>query len=181
MKIISIQTATCTLRNLQERDTASIATLANNPAIVQNLRDYFPYPYTLQHAIDFVRMEMARTMPMNLAIVVNGEAVGVIGISPLSDVYRYGADFGYWLGQPYWGKGIMTAAAKAMVNYVFQNFPLTRLQGSVFDFNEGSMKVLLNAGFQLECIARDAVFKNGRQYHEHRFALLKKDWMEKKA
>ena len=181
MKIISIQTATCTLRNLQERDTASIATLANNPAIVQNLRDYFPYPYTLQHAIDFVRMEMARPMPMNLAIEVNGQAVGVIGISPLSDVYRYGAYFGYWLGQPYWGKGIMTAAAKAMVNYVFQNFPLTRLQGSVFDFNEGSMKVLLNAGFQLECIARDAVFKNGRQYHEHRFALLKKDWMENKA
>jgi RimJ/RimL family protein N-acetyltransferase len=178
MKIISIQTTTCTLRNLQERDAASFATLANNPNIAQNLRDYFPYPYTMQHAIDFIRMEMARPMPMNLAIEVNGEAVGAIGISPLSDVYRYGADFGYWLGQPYWGKGIMTQAAKAMVNYVFHNFPLTRLQGSVFDFNEGSMKVLHNAGFQLECIARDAVFKNGRQCNEHRFALLKNDWMK---
>ena len=181
MKIISIQTPACTLRNLEESDTASIALLANNAAVAQNLRDYFPYPYTLQHAIDFVRMERARAVPMNLAIEVNGNAVGVIGISPLNDVYRYSADFGYWLGQPYWGKGIMKAAAQAMVNYVFHHFPLTRLQGSVFDFNQASMKVLLHAGFQQECIARDAVFKNGHQYDEYRFALLKKNWMAKQA
>lgn len=178
MKIVRIQTTHCLLRNLEQRDTPSIATLANNPAIFANVRDYFPFPYELRHAIDFVQMEQFRTLPMNLAIEVDGEAVGVIGIQPLKDVYRYSADFGYWLGQPYWGKGIMTSAAKAMVRYVFENFPITRLQSSVFEYNIASMQVLEKAGFLPECIAQQAVYKNGKHYNEHRFYLLQSQWMQ---
>jgi RimJ/RimL family protein N-acetyltransferase len=171
--MVNIDAGICQLRNLMPQDAESMARYANNKNIWNNVRDYFPKPYLLQDAEAFIHEAGKQQPPNNLAIVYQNECVGVIGFYPMRDVYRLCADFGYWLGEPFWGKGIMSAAAPAMIDYIFSNFDIVRLQSSVFDFNAASMRVLEKAGFVLENIAIKGAVKNGRLIDEHRFFLLK--------
>lgn len=80
---------------------------ANNQNIARNLRNIFPYPYTEEDAVRFI--EFCQTQDLqktrNLAIVIDGQAVGGIGITVGSDIYEKSAELGYWLGEDYWGKG----------------------------------------------------------------------------
>jgi RimJ/RimL family protein N-acetyltransferase len=137
------------------------------------VRDYFPHPYTLEDAESFIGDARKELPPKNLAIVFQEECVGVIGFYPMNDVYRLCADFGYWLGEPFWGKGIMCAAVPAMTSYIFSQFDIVRLQSSVFPFNPGSMRVLEKSGFLLESVAHKAAIKNGVIIDEKRYYLLK--------
>ena len=57
--------------------------------------------------------------PSNLAIEVGGEADGAIGYVAGIDVERYSAEIGYWLGETYWGRGIVTEALVLVTDYVF--------------------------------------------------------------
>ncbi|MCU0334760.1 MAG: GNAT family N-acetyltransferase [Chitinophagaceae bacterium] len=163
----------CQLRPLHSMDAVPMTQLAHNRAIWDHVRDYFPHPYQLEHATQFIEMVNAQQPPQNLAIEYQRQFAGVVGFFPLQDVYHQTADFGYWLGEPFWGKGIATAAVAAMVPYIFEHFGIVRLQSGVFHFNPASMRVLEKNGFQLDCIARCAVTKNGRIGHEHRYSLLK--------
>jgi len=178
--MINIDCGICHLRNLLPLDASSMVRYANNPNIWNNVRDYFPQPYQLQDANNFILEASKKNPPNNLAIIYQNECVGVIGFYPMQDVYRLCADFGYWLAEPYWGKGIMSAAAHAMIAYIFSNFETVRLQSSVFAFNSASMRVLEKAGFELEYIAKQGAIKNGQLVDEYRYVLLKKGLVDQK-
>lgn len=57
------------------------------------------------------------------------------------DIERCLAEVGYWLGQKYWGRGILTVALKAFTRYAFSEFELTRLYAVPFLRNPASIKV----------------------------------------
>ena len=103
-------------RRWREADAASIARYADNAKIAANLRDVFPCPYAPQDAATFVEscIRQEGRGQMCRAIEVDGEAAGSIGLFLGSDVYRRSAELGYWLGEPFWGRGIMTAAVETM-------------------------------------------------------------------
>src|SRR5512145_390027 len=96
----------CTLRKFTLKDTSSLAHNANNRKVADFLRDVFPFPYTESDAHFYIENIASDSRNLILAIDVDGEAVGSIGIHPQSDVYRRNAELGYWLGETYWGKGI---------------------------------------------------------------------------
>ena len=100
----------CTLRRWAKSDVASLVRHANNLNVAKHLRDRFPHPYTRTHAFAFLTHAAASDAPANFAIVVGGEAVGGIGYVRGSDVERYSAEVGYWLGEEFWGRGIATEA-----------------------------------------------------------------------
>ena len=105
---------------------------------------------------------MAQTVPeTNFAIDVDGQAVGGIGVMLHSDVERCSAEIGYWLGEEYWGLGIMTEALNAVAEYSFREFVLTRIYAVPFAGNISSCRVLEKAGFVLEGILRRSAIKNG--------------------
>ena len=170
MKIICSQFI---LRELQKSDAPGLATYANNFNIFINLRDYFPHPYSIEDAIDFINRNLEISPPQNFCIDYNNECIGMIGILPLNDVYRRSAEIGYWLGEPFWGKGIMTEATKSISGWAFQNFDIVRLQAGIFQWNKASMRVMEKAGFKLEGIFQQSIFKNAQLIDEHRYALLK--------
>ncbi len=172
-RVVNIECHGVMLHSLEQQDAASIAKHANNRRIWDNLRDYFPYPYTEALARMFINDCQNIQPHHNLGIFYNNECIGVIGIAPLKDVYRMSADFGYWIGESFWGKGIMSKVIPPMVEYVFQNFQFVRLQSSVFQYNKASMRVLEKSGFTLECVAKKAVIKNGALVDEHRYYFLK--------
>jgi RimJ/RimL family protein N-acetyltransferase len=171
-----IQLKKAILRPWQASDAEALARHANNPRIASNLRDGFPYPYTLSDAKKWLAMVADKSQNVVLAIEVEGEAAGGIGLHMLKDVYRYNGEIGYWLSQEHWQKGIVTEAVAAMVEYAFTQTSLLRLFACIFENNPASMRVLAKNGFTLEAIHRKAVMKEGILMDEHLYSLLKENW-----
>jgi len=172
-----MNTPNFTLREWRLSDVTSLAENANNINIWNNVRDYFPYPYSEEDGKRFIEMVLIKPKPtVDFAIVVDEKAVGGIGIVLKNDVERIGAEIGYWLGEIYWNKGIMTKAIKEMVEYVFLHFPLKKIFSPVFDFNIASQKALQKAGFEREAILKQASIKNNKIIDLHYYSLLKRQW-----
>jgi RimJ/RimL family protein N-acetyltransferase len=150
------------IRSWRTGDEPSLARHANSRNVWLNVRDRFPHPYTLEHAKEWVAMASAAEPETQFAIEVNGEAAGGIGLFLQQDVERYSAEIGYWLGEQYWGRGIVTAAVRRFTEYGFETFGLCRIYASVFAWNQASARVLEKAGYELEGRLRQASVKDGR-------------------
>ena len=161
------------IRPLKAQDRESLAKYANNYQIARNLRDRFPHPYTVVDAEWFIDFCQQPPAPPSYGIIKAGECIGVIGFIPQEDVYRKNAEFGYWVGEPFWGQGIATLAAQKMTRFIFDNFEITRLFAGVFEYNPASRKVLEKAGFTLDCIFQKSIFKENQYWNEYRYSLLK--------
>jgi [ribosomal protein S5]-alanine N-acetyltransferase len=151
-----------TIRNWRAGDEASLVHHANNRKIWRNLRDRFPYPYKLEDALWWIDFANSENPVVSFAIAVDGEAVGGIGLLLRDDIYRLSAEIGYWLGEKYWGRGIVSEAVRGFSNYAFANFEIYRLYAEVFEWNPASMRVLEKAGFQMEGRLRKCVIKDGQ-------------------
>ncbi|WP_245826350.1 GNAT family N-acetyltransferase [Spirosoma rigui] len=171
--LTTFQLSTGRLRPWREGDEESLSHHASNRHIWNNVRDFFPYPYTPRDAHSWVRSNKSYQQPNNLAIEIDGQAVGNVGFTVKDDIYRFNAEIGYWLSEDYWGRGIMTEALQVMTDYIFKNFQVNRLFACVLEGNIGSMRVLEAAGYQREAILRKAAIKNNQYLDEHIFALLR--------
>jgi RimJ/RimL family protein N-acetyltransferase len=114
--------------------------------------------------------------PTGLAIAVGEEAVGSIGVMLHPDVERVSAELGYWLAEPFWGRGITTAAVRAMTAYALATFPLTRIYAVPFASNLASGRVLEKAGYRLEARMRRSAIKDGRVVDQLLYAVTDEDW-----
>ncbi len=161
-----------TLRAWRETDLASLVRYADNPRIAQFLTNAFPHPYTEADGREFLKMTVGN--PGLRAIEMDGEAVGSIGVFPQTDIHQRNAEMGYWLAEPFWGRGIMTRAVREMAAYGFATFSdVTRIFARPFSTNPASQRVLEKAGFTLEARLRDALYKNGAYMDELIFAIRK--------
>jgi ribosomal-protein-alanine N-acetyltransferase len=152
----------CIVRDWAADDLDSLVRHANNRKIWIQLRDRFPYPYTEAAARGFLAY-VANSEPKTVwAIEVDGAAAGGIGIVPLSDVERVSAEIGYWLGEPFWNRGIVTEALRAVTAETLKEFDLLRLFALPFADNPGSIRVLEKAGYALEGRLRQSAIKDGR-------------------
>ena len=125
------------------------------------VRDLFPHPYTIQDAHQFLQRAMNEQLDMKFCIDVEG-AAGAIGVHPGDDIHRYTATIGYWLGEQFWGRGIMTEVVTAVTDLYFGNFPVRRISAEVFSSNPASARVLEKAGFAFEGRLKNNVIKDGQ-------------------
>ena len=102
------------LRPWRQADKASLVANANNRAIWRNMRDIFPHPYTAADAAVWLGYAAERGPEGTYAIEIAGEAVGGVGLTFGKDIERLSAEIGYWLGERYWGRGVMTVAVRAV-------------------------------------------------------------------
>ena len=151
------------LRPWRRSDIPSLVRYGNNRKIWLNLRDIFPHPYTQADAERWIGMcESSHDWSAtHLAIEVKGEAVGSIGYRLLDDITCKTAVIGYWLGEPFWGRGIATTALKQTTELAFEDFPLERIEVTVFEWNPASARVLEKAGYVFEARLRRSIFKDG--------------------
>jgi len=153
---------TLSLRPWNNSDAGSIVKYANNKAIADNLRDGFPYPYTRKDALRFLEMAVSNDPhALLLAIDARGEAVGSVGAFLKQDVYRKNMEVGYWLAEPFWGKGIITEVIRKFTAHLWLTYDIRRLYAEPFANNLGSRKALEKAGFRCEAVFRQNVIKNG--------------------
>lgn len=161
------------LRAWQPGDETSLVRHANSRTIWRNLRDAFPQPYTLAEAKRWIEVANPTTPITNFAIVVDRAAVGAIGLVLREDVFRRSAEIGYWLGEEFWGRGIVTEAVRAVTDYAFETFDLCRVYAGVFEWNPASMRVLEKAGYEFECRMKKSVTKDGETIDEFIYAIVR--------
>lgn len=160
------------IRELMDSDLSKLTAYANNPKVAINLRDAFPHPYSFEDAVKFKAMVDSMNPKVIFAIEYKGEYAGNISLMPCSDVYRKSAEIGYFLGEPFWNKGIMTQAVNLISKWGFENLGVVRIHTGVFEFNKASQRVLEKCGFVLEGTFRKAVSKNNQLYNEIRLAKI---------
>jgi RimJ/RimL family protein N-acetyltransferase len=162
----------CEVRSFQARDVDGVALHANNRKIWLNMRDRFPHPYSRHDAVAFLDHTRRESPESSFAIVVDGAAVGAIGFVQQPDVERVSAEIGYWIGEPFWGRGITTEALTAVTAYAIGRHDLTRVFALPFAYNAASCRVLEKAGYVLECCRRRSAIKDGRIVDQLQYAFV---------
>jgi RimJ/RimL family protein N-acetyltransferase len=162
----------CAVRSWRPDDLGSLVANADNRNIWLNLRDRFPHPYTRRAGREFIRLAMSQRPETMFAIAVDDEAVGGIGFTVLSDVERVSAEIGYWLGELYWGRGLVTEALVAITRYAIDTCGLTRVYALPFASNKASCRVLEKAGYTLEARLRRSAIKDGQIVDQLQYSFI---------
>ncbi|MGE3316243.1 MAG: GNAT family N-acetyltransferase [Planctomycetaceae bacterium] len=157
-----IECGPCVIRPWQTGDLESLVANANNRSIWLRLRDTFPHPYTTESGEWWLNHVAAQPRETHFAVDVDGSAIGAIGYEIGKDIERCQAEVGYWLGEPYWRRGIATAAITAFTQHVFESTDLIRLFATPFCDNLASRRALVKAGWQLEGTLRQSSIKDGK-------------------
>jgi RimJ/RimL family protein N-acetyltransferase len=153
-------------------DADSLAAHANNRKVWRNLRDAFPHPYGPEDARAFIQLALARTPESFFAIAIDGQAAGGIGFTLRGDVERVAAEIGYWLGEAFWGQGIVAEALRAVTQYAVRTHGLTRVYAVPFEWNAASFRVLEKAGYVAEARLRRSAIKDGRVIDQLLYAYV---------
>jgi len=165
------------LSPLREGDEDALVRWLNDPVLQRNtLR--IPYPYRRDHArdfIDYVRaMQAEHGRPTEWAIRdESGALTGGIGFSRVYGKYSHKDEMGYWLGEPYRGRGIMTEVVAKVCQIGFGPYKLLRIEAPVFDFNAASARVLEKNGFVAEGILRSYFLKNDKPVDVKMYAKIR--------
>ena len=173
--MVRLECTNCVIRDWSRSDRASLIRLANNRRIWRNLTHGFPHPYTEADAEGWFGLLEKMPEPTHWAIDVGGQAAGGIGVILGEGIYVKSGHFGYWLGEEYWGRGIMTQAVQAVAPYAMSRFDLLRLDSPVFAWNPASMRVLEKCGFVKEGVSRASVFKDGEVTDQVLYGLVRQD------
>ena len=163
---VELDCGLCRLRALRRDDLPALARHANNPKVAMYLRDRFPHPYSSDDAAQFFEYAETTREECVACIAVNGEAAGMIGVQFRKDIERCSAELGYWLGEEFWGRGIVTAAIRSFTQWAMPRFELTRLYAEIFTENGASVRVLEKSGFERVGVLRKAAIKHGH-YHDY--------------
>ncbi|MBQ4821971.1 GNAT family protein [Aquimarina sp. MMG016] len=164
------------LRPWKMDDLENLVVYANNYKIARNLTNKFPYPYTEEDGVRFINYTLEDKTAHIFAIEINGEVCGGIGLHPHTDVECKNAELGYWLAEPFWGRGIMTQAIKEIIDYGFAKIDINRIFARPYGSNIGSQKVLEKTGFKLEARFEKTFFKFGEYEDELVYAVRKEDY-----
>jgi ribosomal-protein-alanine N-acetyltransferase len=160
---------------LTEDDIPSLIKYLNNPTLYANtLR--IPSPYTTNDAEDFIQRiksdssESKRFFTIRLSS--TDELIGACGLYRLGDNKKK-IEIGYWLGEPYWGRGIMPKVINKTLEIIKNEWKdFIRIEARVFPWNKGSRRVLEKCGFTFEGLLRKHVYKNGQDIDVDLYALI---------
>lgn len=161
------------LRSWQVTDLDSLVAYGNNKKIAGFLTDAFPHPYTREAGEKFIAYAQSTNPTRIFAIDIEGKACGGIGLHPQADIQRFNAELGYWLAEPFWNQGIITAAIQEIVRYGFTNLPVNRIFARPFGSNIASQRALEKAGFTLEARFENTLIKNDIWQDELIYAMRK--------
>ncbi|MBW0434036.1 GNAT family N-acetyltransferase [Leptospira yasudae] len=149
------------LEPISESHAPSLAVHANSENVFLGLRGAFPFPYQLSDALDFIRACLRDSRSRTFAIVFEENAIGIITLIFKDDVYRFNGEIGYWIGEKFWNRGIVTQAISYIINIAYTEHGLHRIYAEVFSNRPASARALEKNGFMLDGTSKEAVFKNG--------------------
>jgi [ribosomal protein S5]-alanine N-acetyltransferase len=180
-----------TIRPLHPSDAESMSKHGNNPKIAAIMSDRFPHPYTYLDAVHWIGMVLsARPIcTYALSLTPTSPCIGSITATWDSAVPNidHNTELGYWLGEEYWGQGLVTAAVRSFVDWIFKDVSeggcprrTERIYIRCADTNPASAAVARKAGFTLEGCLRKMFQKKGQYSNMLVFSLLREEWAERR-
>ncbi|MEG0377541.1 MAG: GNAT family protein [Eubacterium sp.] len=165
----------CKIRQWKIEDAEKLAEMLNNKKILDNLRDGLPYPYGVRDAEEYITAMLSadQTKTFAFAVTAEDQVVGSIGVFRCENIHDRTAELGYYIGEPYWGKGIGTCAVKQICAFVFKNTNMIRIFAEPFAYNTASCRILEKSGFQFEGLLRSNAVKNGKIVDMKMYGLIK--------
>jgi RimJ/RimL family protein N-acetyltransferase len=139
-----LETERLSLRKPTLADVKAIARLANDRRIAENTRR-LPYPYLQDHAVQFVNSLSDANSETVFLIELDRQPVGMVGIDWRAPETP---ELGYWLGVDHWGQGFATEAARAVIDFTFEEFDVEHLISGARVANPASRNILEKCGFQ---------------------------------
>lgn len=133
----------------------------------------FPFPYTVADALAWIDRCNRVPEPTNYAILSSNDIVGGCGYDFGSGERWQSAEIGYWLGVSYWGRGLATAAFRALTARALETPHLLRLQATIYSPNAASARVAEKCGYVREAVLRNAISKDGEIFHAFIYALVR--------
>ena len=167
-----LETERLTLRRPTLADVKAIARLANDRRIAENTRR-LPHPYSQEHAVEFVRFTAAEPRKIAFLIENNFDPIGMVGINTAE---ADAPELGYWLGVAHWGQGFGTEAARAAIDYFFEEFSGEHLFAGARVANPASRNILEKCGFQWSGVELHRFEALGSSTPVDRFRLTRSVW-----
>ncbi len=163
------------LRPLKLSDAESIAKYANNKNVWINLTDMFPHPYYVNDAVSFINSQKDINPPQVFAIIYKIKAVGTVGLSISSENKELCVDLGYWIGEKFWNKGIMTQVIKEMLKFGFKTYKTVDcISAYVFTYNKASIRILEKAEFVRDNKMNKSISKGGEKKELYYYKISRK-------
>jgi len=164
---------TCVVRDLEPGDAADLACHADNRKVWLNLRDRMPHPYGEADAAAYIKAAAAMDPSTVFGIEVAGETAGSVGFTLHGDIDRCGGEIGYWLGEAYWGRGVITEILRILTPWALDAYSLCRVFAIPFADNAASCRVLVKAGYALEGTMRRSAIKAGVVRDQRLYAFVR--------
>lgn len=167
------------LRGLKIEDVEPAHEYMSDPEVLLNLSPRIPYPMTLERERQWFKsqIEMKDTYNFSIEDIETGLYIGGCGINKIDWKNRV-ATVGIYIGdKDFRGKGYGTEAMRLLVDFIFNQININRIQLFVFSFNERAIKSYKKNGFIEEGRLKQSVFRNGRYYDEVVMAILREDYL----
>jgi [ribosomal protein S5]-alanine N-acetyltransferase len=182
----TLETDRLILRPITPADAASVFLYCSNPAVTRFT--LFETHQTIDDSRwfceDYARSRYASREPDPFGIVLKadplGTVVGALGAHWASQP-NLTMEFGYSIAEPHWGRGLVAEAARAVIEYVFEEYATERLQARVFVGNDASERVLRKLGFTREGVLRSLVLRRGRWWDIVMYSLLRSEWEARRS
>ncbi len=168
------------LRPLRPSDAASIYTYAKDPEVLKYT--LLPSPYRPTDSARFIRTSMTKKWRQKCIVraIVPKPGRALAGVITLDlNIGNQRCYVGYWLGRPFWGRGLAKESLQLMLRLAFSTLGLSKVTSSVMHSNIRSYKLLDWAGFKLEGRLRKQLLRNGEWYDELMYGLLREEWVPK--
>jgi len=175
-----LETDRMILRPFTLEDAESLFEYANDPKVTEYVtwESHQSITDSRDYIFDIVQQNYRRRVPSPWAVTLKKDTqrvIGTVGCFWVSKNAR-SMELAYALGVNYWGQGLMTEASRAVMDYCFLEFDLNRIQSRCITENKGSARVMEKAGMSFEGTLREALFRRGRYWDLHHYAVLRNDW-----
>ena len=175
----TLNTERLILRRMELTDLPNLVKYASNKKVSDNVFGY-PYPYLEEDAI--ARMNTVIEGFKNkhrfiFTITQKGEneLIGEIGLRLETEHNK--AEIGYWIAEPYRGKGIATEAVAAVLKFGFEEIKLNKIFATCFDGNDVSGKVLEKNRMILEGNLKQEYFFKGEYRDSLHYRMTKDEYL----
>lgn len=176
-----LETQRLILRPVTADDAEAVFLYCSNPNITRYT--LFETHETIEHSRwfvnDYAHSRYTSKEPDPLGIVIKNDPVGML-VGALGAHWASQPngtmELGYSLAEPFWGRGFVVEAARTLIDYLFSEFAVERLQARVFAGNEASERVVQKLGFTKEGVLRSLILRRGRWWDIVVYSLLRSEW-----
>lgn len=160
-----LKTERLILRPWREEDAECLYHFAKNPKIGP-IAGWPPHK-SIEESLEIINTVFSKRE--TYAITIDDKAIGCVGLLFYPDTNHYweaeGVELGYWIGEEYWGQGLVVEASKEVIKHAFEDLKIDKIYASCRYDNHQSKRVLEKLGFEYYCDMKNIDY-SGKEIRE---------------